>query len=318
LQGKPYQRHLKNSSDLITPYEAIRAGFVSLALERNRQATPTVVEARNLKTIASTAGKPSDLLSIQRIRPALLTAAGVSDKAAGHMEETDKSEAIRGLMENFLEPAGSSFVEELVYRFLLTRGDALGGSMRNIGGALAQRRLTRTIIGTLALAGKTFHYLDSRTKSWVLGNREDADIEIYLRGLSWRTERSSRTLIYNLKVPIVDKNIDICLFDRSYQDFPRSIFNDPARYICLGELKGGIDPAGADEHWKTARTSLSRIRDAFSAKGYSPLTFFVGAAIEKKMAEEIWDQLTRDVLQNAANSTNTDQLASLCSWLCEI
>jgi type II restriction enzyme len=119
-------------------------------------------------------------------------------------------------------------------------------------------------------------------------------------------------------VPIVDKNIDICLFDRSYQDFPRSIFNDPARYICLGELKGGIDPAGADEHWKTARTSLSRIRDAFSAKGSSPLTFFVGAAIEKKMAEEIWDQLTRDVLQNAANSTNTDQLASLCSWLCEI
>ncbi len=26
--------------------------------------------------------------------------------------------------------------------------------------------------------------------------------------------------------------------------------------LMLGELKGGIDPAGADEHWKTANTVL--------------------------------------------------------------
>ena len=31
----------------------------------------------------------------------------------------------------------------------------------------------------------------------------------------------------------------------------------------FGELKGGIDPAGADEHWKTGNSALVRIRKAF-------------------------------------------------------
>jgi len=58
-------------------------------------------------------------------------------------------------------------------------------------------------------------------------------------------------------------------------------------YIAMGELKGGIDPAGADEHWKTARAALDRIRKAFSKVEVSPHNFFVGAAIAKRMAQEI-------------------------------
>lgn len=45
-------------------------------------------------------------------------------------------------------------------------------------------------------------------------------------------------------------------------------------FLALGELKGGIDPAGADEHWKTARTAIMRISDAFKREGVSPKTFF--------------------------------------------
>ena len=41
-ETKPYRQHLTSSDDLITPYEAIRAGFVALALEKNRRATPFV------------------------------------------------------------------------------------------------------------------------------------------------------------------------------------------------------------------------------------------------------------------------------------
>src|SRR3989338_1978945 len=126
--AKAYLRHLKSSKDLETTYEAIRAGFVALALEKNRRATPFVAQARALKAAASTAKTPADLLKIQEIQPALLTAAGVSDKATNHLEEVDKQKAIRGLIKNFLEPAGANFVEELVFRFLLTRGDTLGGS----------------------------------------------------------------------------------------------------------------------------------------------------------------------------------------------
>ncbi|HAJ78349.1 MAG TPA: hypothetical protein DCO75_01135, partial [Fibrobacteres bacterium] len=32
------------------------------------------------------------------------------------------------------------------------------------------------------------------------------------------------------------------------------------------ELKGGIDPAGADEHWKTAKTAIDRIVSAFKKR----------------------------------------------------
>ena len=39
----PYLRHLSGSADLITAPEEIRAGFVALALERNRQATSQLI-----------------------------------------------------------------------------------------------------------------------------------------------------------------------------------------------------------------------------------------------------------------------------------
>jgi hypothetical protein len=98
----------------------------------------------------------------------------------------------------------------------------------------------------------------------------------------------------------------------------QAIYNAPASYIALGELKGGIDPAGADEHWKTARTALSRIRQAFSEIGLKPHTFFIGAAIEKRMATEIWNDLEDGLLENAANLTDDDQMASVSRWLCRL
>lgn len=94
----------------------------------------------------------------------MLTAAGVSDKATNHLQASDKREAVKELIKNFLEPAGANFVEELVFRFLLTRGDTLGGSMRNIGGFMAQKKLTRSIIAHLRLAGKTCRWLHSIQK----------------------------------------------------------------------------------------------------------------------------------------------------------
>src|SRR5438552_18251109 len=60
--AKPYLQHLNSSKDLETTYEAIRAGFVSLALEKNRRATPFVAEARALKAAASKAKTPTELL----------------------------------------------------------------------------------------------------------------------------------------------------------------------------------------------------------------------------------------------------------------
>jgi len=316
--AKPYLQHLKSSESLKTSYEAVRAGFVALALEKNRRATPFVAEARVLKAAASKAKSPVDLLTIAEIQAALLTAAGVSDKAVNHLQETDKRKAISGLIKDFLEPAGINFIEELVFRFLLTRGDTLGGSMRNVGGFMAQKKLTRTMIAHLKLTKHRCLWLHSKTKTWTELPAQNADVELSLRGLSWDAEKGPRTLLYNVTVPLFRNNVDLSLFQCAAKDLTREIIMTPSAYIALGELKGGIDPAGADEHWKTARTALNRIHEAFAKRKLKPHTFFIGAAIEAKMAMEIWEMLKRGHLENAANLTDEDQIASVTSWLCSL
>ena len=86
----------------------------------------------------------------------------------------------------------------------------------------------------------------------------------------------------------------------------------------LGELKEGIDPAGADEHWKTGNTALNRIREAFANQNLKIDTSFIAAAIEKKMATEIFTQLQNKTLSFAANLTADIQLVNYCNWLLKL
>ncbi len=138
-----------------------------------------------------------------------------------------------------------------MFRFLLTRGDTLGGSMRNVGGFMAQCKLTRSIIANLKLSGAKYRWLSSDSKVWADMPEDDTDIELKLRGLAWG-DAKSRTLVYNLTVPLFGNNVDLCLFQCSSDQISKEIHATPCAYVALGELKGGIDPAGADEHWKTA------------------------------------------------------------------
>lgn len=315
---KPHRRHLRSAEDLITLPQDTRAGFVALALERNRRATPYVAEGRALRVQASKVTEPVLLKQIDQIQAALLTAAGVSDKAAGYFEDADKTEAIDNLIAEFLEPAGVEFVEEVVYRFLLTRGDTLGGSMRNVGGVLAQRKLSRYLIAALSNAGIAYRWLHATNNTWTEMTANDAGIDQFLKGLSWRAKKRQRTLVFNLKVPLVRTNIDLLLLNGASEDYGSAVIRQPERFVALGELKGGIDPAGADEHWKTATKALDRIRCAFKNEKRHPPLCYIGAAIARNMANEIWEDLEAGVLANAANLTREDQVASLCSWLCEL
>lgn len=314
----PYKEHITQWSDLVTTYEATRAGFISIAFEKNIKATPFVEEAKSLKIIALKAKKPKDLLNLTDIYPSLLTASGLSNKSLNHLTKENKDEAIKNLIEKFLEPAGEKFIDELVYRFLLTRGDTLGGKMRNIAGFIGEKKLVRSIIASLSIKNRDFMYLNSKSKSWIVGEYEDLTIEENVKGLCWRNSKGQRTILFNITPSIVNNNIDICIFDCSYDIVSKEILDNPEKYIALGELKGGIDPAGADEHWKTANTALERIRNSFNEHKFNPLTFFIGAAIEKSMAKEIFLQLEKNILSNVANLTNDTQLKSIANWICEI
>jgi type II restriction enzyme len=311
---------ITSPADLITSREQTRAGFISFALEKNRRSTPIIESAKALKILTSKAKTAKDLLKITEIQPALLTASGLSDKAVNYFTEDDKIKAILGLIENFLEPAGRGFVDEVVYRYLLIKGDSLGGSMRNIVGVIAQQKFVRTLLSNLSISGTNYQWLDNKTKKWEEKPTNDFAIEENLKALSWKNpEGNNRVLAFNLNIPIVKNNIDICLFNADTELYAKGeIVNTPEKILMLGELKGGIDPAGADEHWKTGNTALNRIRESFAKHNLKIDTSFIAAAIEKKMANEIFVQLQNKTLSNAANLTIDEQLVNYCDWLLKL
>ena len=304
--------------DLLTSREETRAGFISMALEKNLMASQYVNEAKALRALAGQVSTPRQLLGMKGVRQGLLAASGLSNKALKFLDDDDKTEAIRGLIDEFLEPAGTSFADELVYRYLLTKGDAIGGSARNLAGALGDRKFLQCLISVLSLAGFEYSWRDRKTKRWIAGPAEGVGVEKLLNALHWKSGDRDRLLINNVKVPLIDKNVDLVLMDAipdDWQDKDRSLLIQNSRYVALGELKGGIDPAGADEHWKTADTALTRSRTHFQSQRLTPPTFFIGAAIERSMAIEIIAQLEKGILNRAANLTKDDQLVMVCEWI---
>lgn len=191
--------------------------------------------------------------------------------------------------------------------------------MRNRIGAIGQEKLIRNIISCMNVSGISYNWLDTNSNNWYKKPDNDAGLEKIIKALNWCNEQGSRLLIFNRTIKTVKKNVDICLFDGNISSY--DMLDKPQELktgIMFGELKGGIDPAGADEHWKTGNTALIRIRTSFEAEGHSVKTSFVGAAIAKAMAEEIFDQLYRGILSNAANLTDNNQLTEYCNWVLQL
>jgi len=314
---KPYRAHLTSYGDLITSDAGFRGRSASFALERKRRAAPFVHQARALRFALENAATPNDLAHDEWIQSALLVASGVPYNESIQLRPKEKAVAIQRFINDFLAPAGPNLVEELVNRFLLAHEDELNASTQTIGDILAQRKLSRALIATLSLDDTRYSWLHATSKTWLPISDDDSDIELHLRGLSWEKGRKRRTVVFNLTVPFLGNNVDLCLFSCGPNEY-REKSHDPASYVALGELKGGIDPAGADEHWKTARAALRRIRDEFSRSSLTPHTFFIGAAVAKRMAQEIWDELENGPLENAANLSVEDQLMSVARWLCRL
>ncbi len=317
-------RHIRTPKDLETSYAAKRAGFLEIALRKNKEALPYIDEAKALKAIAELYVNPREMAQDLRTKSPLAEASGVSTKASNYLEQKDIDGIVIEFIANFLEPAGDKFVEELVYRYLLSKGDALGGRMRNIVGALAGEKLTRFIAANLRNFQFEHQFRLNGGSIWLDSDKVALDSMYQVKAIRWKRKKGyARELIYNIKVPIVSKNIDISIFKKQTIGITKPkdmnlFISDSANYLALGELKGGIDPAGADEHWKTANTALHRIRTSFEAKGNPVQTFFVGGAIEASMVKEIFAQCEAKELGSAANLTNESQLSELCAWIIEL
>ena len=313
-------RFIPSADSLVTSYEEKRAGFLSIALEKNRVGTPLVNQALAFKAMVAHVRDAEELLTIPQVRPFLITAAGLSDKSLDYLPDADQTLAIQELIDKFLKPAGKAFIDEVIYRYLLIKGDALGGTIRNKIGAMGQEKLIRALLSSMSVRGMVCDCLKKKKTRWEKVNPEAVNAEEDMKVLHWQNAAGERLLVFNATIPAVNKNVDICLFNGQKADYAKgSIVKRNERAILFGELKGGIDPAGADEHWKTGNTALNRIRAGFTEAGYPLMkTAFIEAAIERAMADEIFQQLQSGTLSNAANLTNRAQLIELCNWMIEL
>ena len=60
--------YIKSAEDLVTSHEQTRAGFIEAALAKNHKAKPYIEQAKTLKTLASQAATPIELLNIAEIQ----------------------------------------------------------------------------------------------------------------------------------------------------------------------------------------------------------------------------------------------------------
>ena len=316
----PFNRFITAAQSLVTTHEETRAEFLRIALEKNKVGDPFVRNALAFKAMVAGTTNAEDLLTIPEVRPFLITAAGLSDKSLNYLNDADRTLAIQELIDKFLKPAGTAYIDEVTFRYLLIKGDAVGGTMRNRIGALGQEKLIRGIYSSMSVRGMECDQLLVDSNRWRHLSQYTADAEANVKALHWVKTIGHRTVVFNAKVPTVNKNVDICLYASNIDDYDQGrIVRRDERALMFGELKGGIDPAGADEHWKTGNSALNRIRTSFAETGYPNMkTSFIGAAIESSMAEEIYGQLSDGTLSNAANLTNNDQLIEYCNWLIEL
>lgn len=287
-------KFIKKAGDLVTSREAVREGFLDQATQKGKAAAPYIKRAqlfkkalKKIKSIDEIAEKLADF------KDELAAAAGLSAKGARHLTQQELESIVKASLK--VAAVEKDFRQELVDRYLLTKGDALGGSMRNKIGSSAGEQLVARVVA--ALKQKKITPVIVRSKK----NK--------IQSLQW----DSRYLRFDHKPKLIEKNIDAILINtHGLREVTKDALNEADRYIAAGELKGGIDPAGADEHWKTAKSALDRIRSKFTKK---PALFFVGAAIESAMAVEIFDQLKNKELTYAANLNSQEQIDDLAHWL---
>ena len=287
---------IKTAADLQTKHRAICDGFLGQALQKTEKAEPFVQKAKTFYKALKKVKSVEELLASPKYRNDLTSACGFSDKARSQLTETELNSAIKKVLTRIYKEAGSEFREDILYRYLLTKGDTLGGSMRNLTGASAGTKLTEKIIERLSGGKKKIQVLKSKA------------------GKVQRVIWDGRTMLFDVNPRLIGKNIDVILINRGdVETSEEDLLADKSKYIACGELKGGIDPAGADEHWKTANSALGRIRTAFGRN--APALFFVGAAIEASMAKEIFKQLKSGKLTHAANLNEDEQINDLVDWL---
>jgi hypothetical protein len=255
---------------------------------------------------------PQELLQRPVLRAGLVSTAGVSAKTAQYLTNEEIDRIVTGIINAIGNDRLPNFREEVFCRYLLTRGASLDGAMRNFVGAVAGAVLVAALLKALQDKHDPTVYFAKKKA----GVKLPAAVQLVGTKKVQRIEWSNRCLLFDKKPRMIGKSVDLILLDsEKLLVGPKVLMERADHYLACGELKGGIDPAGADEHWKTARAALDRINEKFVSHAKKPAIFLVGAAIQTAMASEIFARLQDGRLTHAANLTVPEQVADLASWL---
>lgn len=290
-------KYIKSFTDLVTSRNSVKQGFLQQALQKIEKSEPYIKRALDFRAKLKLIKDVEGLLKLEDFRDELLMSAGFSTKAMSHILESEQKDLLKDALKIIFNKHGENFREEILFRYLLIAGDSLGGSMRNLTGSIGQKILVDAIINAL----------EKKNIKVFVGKAYKKD---KIQSMTWK----NRCIMFDKTPKFIGNNIDLILLDSTHKKSEFQLYNDKDVYIACGELKGGIDPAGADEHWKTARSALDRIRISFD-KSKCPDLFFVAAAIESSMAKEIFERLQSGDLSFAANLNVEEQVNDLASWL---
>ena len=257
----------------LTTQQEIIQGFTLQFLTKwdqlivNRYAGPIINFENNLQAIQATTLSDFVRQLNGNILDNCYTAIGASDKAKQHLPTS--ANTIRGYITNALTIAQvttiSSAINMLTIGFSLISGDSLGGSSRNLVGNRGEDIIQVILINNFA--GVT------------IASNSAGRPKI----TQFTNNNSNYFVHWNKRIPIAGKNYDFIITNN--QNFSE---ND---IIGVLEIKSGCDPAGADEHWNTAKGKLSTLNTANPAINCGFASIIIDQTVRNHIAQEIGNRL---------------------------
>jgi len=87
---------------------------------------------------------------------------------------------------------------------------------------------------------------------------------------------------------------------------------------CLAYIKKPEDLVTSYSETRAGFIAIALEKEAFKKNNHTLYLFFIGAAIEHKMATELFDNLKSKYINNVANLTNPEHITALSDWLIDI
>lgn len=199
-------------------------------------------------------------------------------------------------------------------------GDSLGGVSRNEVGRVALARVLEPLVRHLASAGRLARIRYSLKGKLTTPEDEDdrGESPIQVIQISPQTDiaellqrfETFRVIYQELELTngsrlLLNRQLTWSSGDQSYRIGPdMHSRTDAIDMLWAGELKGGADPAGSDEHWKTATQALQRIREAAQRTGrVEPKLSFMATILVDRVAKELQDWIDQGRLTSVYNLT---------------